>query len=137
MNPREVRRQNLIYAVKIAGGTKELAARVECNPKYLEQIVRSFQGPKDKQPRTLGDDLAERIARIILGKPAEWMYQEHPELWGDDYKPSKEDAANPMWPFSIAYADYDALPAESKAELNRTVVSFIKGALSVKSGKAA
>ncbi|MER1940633.1 hypothetical protein ABS755_07985 [Castellaniella sp. FW104-16D08] len=137
MNPREVRRQNLIYAVKIAGGHKELAARVGCNAKYVEQVMRGFQGPKDKQPRSLGDDLAERIARVILDRPAAWMYQEHPELWDESGELQAVETASPAWPFTVPYADYEALSEESKAELNRAVTFFIRGALPVKSGKVA
>lgn len=80
MENRDVRYNNLIYAIYRSGGVAQLASAVGCSEKYLRQIVQKFQGAKDKNPRKLGDKIAASIARWLNESPA-WMDQPHPELW--------------------------------------------------------
>lgn len=80
MENRDVRYNNLIYAIHRSGGVAQLAAAVGCSEKYLRQIVQKFQGAKDKNPRKLGDAIAADIAKWLNESPI-WMDQPHPELW--------------------------------------------------------
>lgn len=83
MDNREIRLNNLRYAIRYFGGTGTLAEAADCSKKYLEQIVQGFQSGNDKNPRKLGDTVAKKIANA-LGKEPFWMDQPHPDLWGDD-----------------------------------------------------
>lgn len=80
MENRDVRYNNLIYAIHRSGGVAQLAAAVGCSEKYLRQIVQKFQGAKDKNPRKLGDKIAADIARWLNESPI-WMDQPHYDLW--------------------------------------------------------
>lgn len=80
MDIRLIRLNNLKYAVHEADGVPKLAAIAEVSEKYLRQILSGFQGPKDKQPRKVGDDVASRISMALKHEPG-WMDQPHPELW--------------------------------------------------------
>ena len=80
MDNREIRLQNLRYAVSVFGSTAKLAEEAECSQKYLDQILQGFQGEKDKNPRKLGDNIASKIAKALNKEPY-WMDQPHFELW--------------------------------------------------------
>jgi len=80
MDNREIRRKNLLYAIKQAGSVAILAESVECNEVYLRQIVHSYKNSSHKTPRKLGDSLAHSIADWLNVEPY-WMDQPHPELW--------------------------------------------------------
>ncbi|MGB3290966.1 MAG: S24 family peptidase [Burkholderiaceae bacterium] len=80
MENRDIRLNNLKYAIWVCGSIEALAERAECNKKYLEQIIQGFQGPKDKNPRSLGNQIAPRIARAI-GQPSHWIDQINSEQW--------------------------------------------------------
>lgn len=80
MENRDIRKQNLKYAVQFFGGVGTLAEKADCSKKYLEQILQGFQSGKDKNPRKLGDNIASKIAKA-LGKEPYWIDQPHPDLW--------------------------------------------------------
>lgn len=80
MNLRAVRLANLRVAISRAGGIEVLADAAQVSKKYLEQILTGFQGKKDKNPRSVGNTLAEKLSEAI-GEPAGWMDQPHPEAW--------------------------------------------------------
>jgi len=82
MDNREIRKNNLLYAIKQAGSVSILAEAVECNEKYLRNIIAGFKGPKDTNPRKLGDSLTHAIANWLNQEPY-WMDQPHPELWAE------------------------------------------------------
>ena len=87
MEIKDVLRNNLRYAVWLSGGYAKLAEKSEKgSAKYFEQVATGFQGKRDKNPRSLGPEVASSVARAI-GKEGNWMHQEHPDLWksvGDD-----------------------------------------------------
>lgn len=77
MTVRENRRANLQRLLQEVDGNKSRAARIaNVSDKYLQQIVRGFQGPKDRTPRQVGDRLARQLERGF-GKPVGWMDRPH------------------------------------------------------------
>lgn len=107
MDNREIRYNNLLYAIDRAGGVATLAAAIERSEKYLRQIVNRFQGPKDKSPRKVGDDLAKDIAKWLNEEPF-WMDQPHLELWSAKKKPLTRVGAMKLKVVSdIVIARYD------------------------------
>lgn len=80
MENRDIRLNNLKYAIWACGSIEALAEKAECNKKYLEQIIQGFQGPKDRNPRSLGNRVAPKIAKAI-GQPSHWIDQINSEQW--------------------------------------------------------
>lgn len=80
MENRDIRLNNLKYAIWVCGSIDALAEKADCNKKYLEQIIQGFQGPKDKNPRSLGNQVAPKIAKAI-GQPTHWIDQINGDQW--------------------------------------------------------
>jgi len=80
MDNREIRKKNLLYAIKQAGSVAILAESVGCNEVYLRQIVHGYKNSSHNTPRKLGDSLTHAIANWLNKEPY-WMDQPHPELW--------------------------------------------------------
>ena len=76
MQNKEIRRINLRALIEEAGGVPQLAAKACVSDKYLRQILTGFMGPKDRNPRQVGDALARKIERGC-GKPLGWMDAVH------------------------------------------------------------
>lgn len=81
MEIRDILRTNLQLVVAMLGSISVLADKCESGSvKYFEQILTGFKGKRDKNPRSLGPSVAAAVAKTV-DKPAQWMYEEHPELW--------------------------------------------------------
>lgn len=76
MDIRATRKTNFDALIKEAGSIASLARRAGASEKYLRHIFNGFQGPKDKTPRQVGDDLARKLEEGT-GKPHGWMDQPH------------------------------------------------------------
>ncbi|QQD71914.1 S24 family peptidase [Acidithiobacillus ferrivorans] len=84
MDYKENRKANLKVLVEEYGSVRDLVEAISArlgqeeaiNTKYLAQVLSGFQGSKDRRPRSLGDVAAGRIEKG-LGKPANWMDQDH------------------------------------------------------------
>jgi hypothetical protein len=74
----EVRRQNLLIAIKRAGSAAKLAALSNTSPAYLSQIKNRTPDSKSGTPKTMGDDMARRIEAAIGEQPG-WMDFVHRE----------------------------------------------------------
>jgi SOS-response transcriptional repressor LexA len=68
----EVRRQNLLLAIGMAGSAAKLAELAKTSPAYLSQIKNRTPDSKTGTPKTMGDDMARRIEAAI-GMPYGWM----------------------------------------------------------------
>lgn len=77
MDNKQIRRINLALLIDAAGGIGPLAARAQASEKYLWQILNHYQGPKDRNPREVGDPLARKL-ESGMGKPVGWMDSLHP-----------------------------------------------------------
>lgn len=155
MNLRAVRLANLRVAISLAGGIDVLAGAAQVSKKYLEQIVTGFQGKKDKNPRSVGNTLADKIS-VAIGQTPGWMDQPHPDLWdsleidssaappeieqfGEDVRRMANEkfatAAEP-WPFSnVAYARIAALSAAQKREVEMALIAALTVVESRPTGK--
>ncbi|HRQ47787.1 MAG TPA: S24 family peptidase [Rhodocyclaceae bacterium] len=81
MDLRDILNHNLWYAIRRFGSYDALAEAAGAGSrKYFEQILKGFQGKRDKHPRKLGPSVAASIEKA-LGVSAGWMHQPHPELW--------------------------------------------------------
>lgn len=80
----EIRRANLQIAIKRAGNAAKLATLAGASAAYFSQIKTGALESKTKKPKTMGDDVAERI-EVAINVPAGWMDVEHT---------SEEKAAN-------------------------------------------
>lgn len=145
MNLRAVRLANLRYAIAEAGGIDVLAELAEVSKKYLEQILSGFQGKKDKNPRSVGNTLADKIS-LAIGQQPGWMDQPHPELWDaedqvlleatgvDQVRARQQLVANARhqsaepdpWPFpEIAYARIAALDEGQRREIQAALMAAL------------
>jgi hypothetical protein len=152
MNLRAVRLANLRVAITRAGGIDVLADAAQVSKKYLEQILTGFQGKKDKNPRSVGNTLAEKLSEAI-GEPAGWMDQPHPEDWeaadreayGTSAPGSEKHArvanarfatsAEP-WPFSnVPYARIANLTPSQRREVETALLAAVTIVESRQAGK--
>lgn len=76
----EVRRLNLLVAIKRTHTAAKLAALAETAPAYLSQIKRQSLDSKSGTPKAMGDDVARRI-EAALKEPSGWMDTAHPAEW--------------------------------------------------------
>jgi phage repressor protein C with HTH and peptisase S24 domain len=76
----EVRRLNLLVAIKRKQTAAKLAALAETSPAYLSQIKRQTLDSKTGTPKAMGDDVARRI-EVALKEPSGWMDTSHPSEW--------------------------------------------------------
>ena len=154
MNLRAVRLANLRVAISRAGGIDVLADAAQVSKKYLEQILTGFQGKKDKNPRSVGNTLAEKISEAI-GEPAGWMDQPHPEAWesadqeaygASESSASSEKAARianarfatsaEPWPFSnVPYARIASLTPSQRREVETALLAAVTVVESRPAGK--
>lgn len=72
----EVRRFNLIAAIKKAGSATKLADQAQTAAAYLSQIKTGAPDSKTGKPKTMGDELARRIEAAI-GEASGWMDTDH------------------------------------------------------------
>lgn len=81
MEIRDILKANLQLAVHHFRGVSSLASKCDAGSiKYFEQVLAGFQGPKDKNPRSLGPKVAAAVA-TAMGKQPQWMYEEHRSEW--------------------------------------------------------
>lgn len=81
MEIRDILRTNLHLVVAMLGSVSALADKCESGSvKYFEQVLAGFKGKRDKNPRSLGPAVAAAVAKAV-DKPAQWMYEEHSDLW--------------------------------------------------------
>lgn len=144
MNLRAVRLANLRVAISRAGGIDVLADAAQVSKKYLEQILTGFQGKKDKNPRSVGNTLAEKISEAI-GQPAGWMDQPHPEAWEGDERDAYSASASTLssekstrvanarsranaepWPFAnVPYVRIASLSPSQKREIEAALLAAL------------
>lgn len=145
MNLRAVRLANLRLAIALAGDVDALAAAADVSKKYLEQIVSGFQGKKDKNPRAVGNTLADKIS-IAVGMQPGWMDQPHADLWksrdidfvasdlpnarhSEDVRMvanSKFATTATPWPFSsVPYARIAALSNTQRREVEMALITAL------------
>lgn len=76
----EIRRLNMLVAMKRVGNAAKLAERVATSPAYISQIKNRTPDSKSGTPKALGDEVARRI-EAALSEPAGWMDAAHEDLW--------------------------------------------------------
>lgn len=86
MRPRAIRRANLLLLIREKGSIAQVARDSNTSEKYLSQIVNRVVQVRGREPRGVGDALAEKLERGC-GKPAGWMDQDHSD------EPVKEASA--------------------------------------------
>ncbi len=136
-----IRLQNLELLIAEAGSAAELARRAETNSSYLSQVRRRMLTPNGT-PRSIGDDLAEKLERGML-KPDGWMDDNHyvareetPAVYGI-HKSGSDTRLHPLivWEDVAAYSktggdwegDTDAwLPCPVVCSIN-TFVIHVRG----------
>lgn len=93
----EVRRLNLLLAIKRVRTAAKLAALAETAPAYLSQIKNRTPDSKSGTPKTMGDDVARRI-ELAINEPSGWMDTHHPAEWSavlsDESQPGYAQAAS-------------------------------------------
>ena len=154
MNLRAVRLANLRVAITRAGGIDVLADAAQVSKKYLEQILTGFQGKKDKNPRSVGNTLAEKLSEAI-GESAGWMDQPHPEAWeaadqeayGTSSSASSSEksarvanarfaTSTEPWPFSnVPYARIASLTPSQRREVETALLAAVTVVESRPAGK--
>lgn len=72
----EIRRENLVVAIKRMGTAAKLAEAAKTSAAYLSQIRNRTPDSKSGTPKTMGDDMARRI-EAALGEPHGWMDKSH------------------------------------------------------------
>lgn len=72
----ELRRDNLLLAIKRAGSAAKLADAAGTSPAYLSQIKNRTPDSKTGVPKMMGDDMARRIEAAIKVQPG-WLDQDH------------------------------------------------------------
>jgi hypothetical protein len=77
----QVRRLNLLIAIKRAGNAAKLAGLSGTAPAYLSQLKKQSPDSKTGTPKMMGDDIARRIEAAIQ-ESSGWMDTPHPEEWG-------------------------------------------------------
>lgn len=68
----EIRRDNLLEAIRLAGTQVALAERSGLSSAYMSQVARGLKDSKTGRPRTVGDDAARAIEKA-LDLPTGWM----------------------------------------------------------------
>lgn len=68
----DIRRDNLLVAIKRAGTAANLAAAAQVSTAYLSQVKSRQPESSSGKPRNMGDDVARRIEKA-LGEPVGWM----------------------------------------------------------------
>lgn len=68
----DIRRDNLLVAIKRAGTAANLAAAAQVSTAYLSQVKSRQPESSSGRPRNMGDDVARRIEKA-LGEPVGWM----------------------------------------------------------------
>jgi hypothetical protein len=76
----EIRRLNMLVAMKRAGNAAKLAERVATSPAYISQIKNRVPDSKSGTPKAMGDELARRIEAAI-NEPTGWMDAAHQDVW--------------------------------------------------------
>ena len=76
----EIRRLNMLVAMKRAGNAAKLAELVSTSPAYLSQIKNKVPDSKSGTPKAMGDEVARRIEAAI-NEPTGWMDAAHQEAW--------------------------------------------------------
>lgn len=72
----EIRRDNLLIAIKRMRTATALAEKAEVSAAYLSQIKNQTPESKTGKPKSMGDDVARKI-EIALGEPEGWIDVEH------------------------------------------------------------
>ena len=72
----EIRRENLLLAVKRLKTMAALAEQAGVSSAYLSQIKNRTPESKTGKPKAMGDDVARKIERAIM-EPLGWMDVEH------------------------------------------------------------
>lgn len=103
----EIRRENLLTAIELAGGAAKLAGAANVSAAYLSQIKNRAPESATGKPKAMGDEVARRI-EVAINRPTGWMDRAHDEVSGttEEY-PGAEDAGfglqqdNPVTPQEI------------------------------------
>jgi hypothetical protein len=78
----EIRRLNMLVAMKRVGNAAKLAERVATSPAYISQIKNRVPDSKSGTPKAMGDELARRIETAI-NEPTGWMDAAHQDAWAE------------------------------------------------------
>ncbi|MET3232236.1 UNVERIFIED_ORG: SOS-response transcriptional repressor LexA [Burkholderia sp. 1263] len=78
----EIRRDNLLIAIKRLRTAVALAEKADVSAAYLSQIKNQTPESKTGKPKAMGDDVARKI-EIALGESLGWMDTEHTSEFDD------------------------------------------------------
>jgi transcriptional regulator with XRE-family HTH domain len=79
----EIRRDNLLIAIKRKKTAAQLASDAGISAAYLSQIKKRVPESSTGKPKKLGDDVAAKIEQA-LGEPPGWMDVAHPEQYAEN-----------------------------------------------------
>lgn len=79
----EIRRDNLLIAIRRKKTAAQLAADAGISAAYLSQIKKRVPESSTGKPKKLGDDVAAKIEQA-LGEPPGWMDVSHPEQYASE-----------------------------------------------------
>lgn len=85
----EIRRNNLLLAISIAGGATALSKLSSVSAAYISQVKNKQPESTTGKPKGMGDSVARKIEKAI-NKPCGWMDQDH-----DQEKSSNERDQQP------------------------------------------
>jgi hypothetical protein len=78
----EIRRLNMLVAMKRAGNAAKLAERAATSPAYISQIKNRAPDSKSGTPKAMGDEIARRI-EVAINEPTGWMDMAHADTWAE------------------------------------------------------
>jgi transcriptional regulator with XRE-family HTH domain len=115
----EIRRDNLLIAIRRKKTAAQLAADAGISAAYLSQIKKRAPESSTGKAKKLGDDVAAKIEQA-LGEPPGWMDVSHPEQYVGD----EEDSQVEMGLVSVPAAEPNEERGPDADEIIELLVSF-------------